>query len=465
MKLFGWELKRREKAAGSLAPVDNRGGWWGVVRESFAGAWQQNVEVKLDTVLTYSTVFRCISLISSDIAKMRMRLVQRDGDGIWSEVENTAHSPVLRKPNRYQTRIQFFTHWMESKLIHGNTYVLKQRDNRKVVTSLYVLDPTRVKVLVAPDGDVFYRLSRDDLSGQHEDDVTVPASEIIHDRWNTIYHPLVGTSPIYACGLAAVQGIRIQSNSANFFGNGAKPGGIITATGKISPETAQELRDYWNANYTGENAGRTAVLADGLGYQPLSVTATDSQLIEQLKWSAETVCSVFGVPAYKVGVGPAPAHNNIEAMDAQYYAQCLQVHIENIELCLDEGLGLLDAKDGKVLGTEFDLDDLMRMDTATQVETLSKGVLGGLFKPDEGRAKLGMKPVAGGDSVYLQEQNYSLAALAKRDAKDDPWGGDTPQSDDPADKEPAGADRADDEPEVDLDDEANEDVERAWSYA
>lgn len=422
MKIFGWDIGRREKAA-SLSPVDNRGGWWGIIRESFAGAWQQNVEIKTSDVLTYSTVFRCVSLISSDIAKMRIRLVALDTDGIWVERENASYSPVLRKPNRYQNRIQFFESWVESKLIHGNVYVMKGRDNRNVVTALYVLDPTRVKVLVADDGSIFYELSRDNLSGLGDDSVTIPASEIIHDRWNTIYHPLVGTSPIYACGLAAVQGIRIQSNSAKFFGNGAKPSGIIIAKGAISKDAAEQLRDHWNANYSGENAGKTAVLADGLEYQPLSMKATDAQLIEQLKWSAETVCSVFGVPAYKVGVGAAPANANIEAMDRAYYSQCLQRHIEDIEACLDDalGIGFGNPKDGVTYGTEFDLDDLLRMDTATQVKTLSEGVLGGLIKPNEGRRKLNLGKVAGGDSVYLQQQNFSLEALAKRDAQEDPF--------------------------------------------
>lgn len=458
MNFFGMEIRRSERAVGSLAPVDNRGGWWGVIKESFTGAWQQNVEVKLDTVLTYSTVFRCISLIASDIAKMRIRLVQKDENGIWTEVVNAAHSPVLRKPNTFQTRIQFYTNWMESKLIHGNTYIYKHKDNRGIVTRLCVLDPTRVKVLVAPDGEVFYQLMRDDLSSQHDDDLTLPASEIIHDRWNTVYHPLVGTSPIYACGLAAVQGIRIQSNSANFFGNGAKPSGIIKAVGKIAPEAAQELRTYWNANYSGENAGKTAVLADGLEYQPLSVSASDSQLIEQLKWSAETVCSVFGVPAYKVGVGQAPAYNNIEAMDAQYYAQCLQVHIENIELCLDEGLGLDDPKDGKILGVEFDLDDLLRMDTATQIDALSKAVGGSIMTPNAALKKMNQSPVPGGDTIYMQQQNYSLAALNKRDAKADPFASTKPEP------VPVANDNAPD-PAADLTDEASKAIVSAWERA
>jgi phage portal protein BeeE len=62
------------------------------------------------------------------------------------------------------------------------------------------------------------------------------------------------------------------------------------------------------------------------------------------------------------------------------------------------------------------------MDTATLMKTLGDGVKGGLLKPDEGRRRLNLSPVDGGDAVYLQQQNYSLAALAKRDAQADPFG-------------------------------------------
>lgn len=416
MRLFGLNITR-EKA---LAPVDSRGGWRPIVREPFSGAWQQNVEIRLDAVLAHSTVFRCISLIASDVAKLRLRLVSQDSDGIWAEIESPAYSPVLRKPNRWQNRIQFFTAWMESKLVRGNTYVLKERDNRGVVVRLYVLAPDRVKPLVADDGSVFYELQQDALSGLTENSVVVPASEIIHDRWNTLFHPLVGLSPIFAAGLAATGGLAIQNNSARFFNNGSNPGGVLTAPGAISDETAQRLKAHWDSNYTGQNVGKVAVLGDGLKYEPMAVKATDAQLIEQLKWSAETVCSVFGVPAYKVGVGTAPAYNNVEALNQAYYTDCLQIHIESVELCLDEGLGIgVGVKvGGQVFGTEFDLDDLLRMDTATQVKTLSEATRGMLMKPDEARRKLGFGKVAGGDAVYAQQQDFSLAALAQRDQND-----------------------------------------------
>lgn len=416
MNILGLTIART-KALSGIPGSRGSGGWFGIVRESFAGAWQRNVEIRTDTVLTYSAVYACVILIASDIGKLRIRLVQQDSNGIWSEApDNTAHSPVLRKPNRFQTRIKFYENWVVSKLIHGNTYVLKVRDNRNVVSSLFILDPLRVKPLVADDGSVFYELHQDNLTGLREATVTVPASEIIHDTMVPLFHPLCGVSPISACGLAATQGIRIQTNSAHFFGNEARPSGILTAPGTINQETAERLKEHWEQNYTGRNIGKTAVLGDGLKYEQMSVNAVDAQLIEQLKWTAETVCSCFKVPPFMVGIGPAPTYNNIEALNQQYYAQALQTLIESIELLLDEGLELK-----KPFGTEFDLDDLLRMDTATRVKAASDAIGSGGMAPNEARKRyFDLGPVKGGDSPYLQMQNFSLAALDERD-KDKPF--------------------------------------------
>jgi HK97 family phage portal protein len=422
MKLLGFEIIRRKNIPVGLSSPSSRGGWWSLVREPFAGAWQRNIEVSTADVLTFYAVYACVSLIASDISKLRLKLVQRDANGIWQETESPAFSPVLRKPNHFQTRIKFVEQWMTSKLIHGNTYVLKQRDQRGVVVALYVLDTQRCRPLVAPNGDVYYALSQDALTQVEHDQVVVPAEEIIHDVMVPLYHPLCGVSPLSACGLPATQGLRIQRNSTNFFTNGSQPGGILTAPGAISEEDANEIRRHWDEEYTGDNAGKVAVLGNGLKYEAMTVNATDAQLIEQLKLSAANVCSAYHVPTYMVGVDPPPAYNNVEALILQYYSQCLQNPIESIELLLDEGLNL-----PANYGTEFDLDDLLRMDTSTLIKASSDAIGGGGMSPNESRRRfLNLPPVTGGDAPYLQQQNYSLEALAKRDAMDDPFASKTP---------------------------------------
>jgi HK97 family phage portal protein len=424
MNLFGLTISRRREApTGSTIPGD-RGAWWHRVHEPFTGAWQRNIEVRTESVLAFSAVYACISRIASDVAKLRIKLVEQQ-DGIWVETESPSFSPVLTKPNDYQNRIQFLQTWIASKLIHGNAYILKFRDDRQVVVGLYVLDPLKVKTLVAPDGGIYYQIGKDDLSGIHEQ-VTIPASEVIHDVMNPLYHPLVGTSPIFASGLAATQGLRIQTNSALFFQNLSVPSAVITAPGEITEANATRIKEAWERKFSDGGLGRVAVLGNGLTYEAMAIPASDAQLIEQLRWTREDVCTAFGVPPFMIGVGPSPAYNNIGALNQQYYTQSLQILIESLELCLDEGLGLGTKKDGKLYGTELDLDGLLRMDQATLYKTLGEGVKGSLLTVNEGRRKIDLARVAGGDSIYMQQQNYSLEALAKRDAQDDPFAGSKP---------------------------------------
>lgn len=393
------------------------------MRESAPGAWQRNIELRNDQIMAFHAVFSCITLIANDISKLRLKLVELQ-NGIWTEISSPAFSPVLNKPNRYQTRNQFWNSYYLSLLSHGNTYALKIRDGRGIVVELYVLDPTRVQPLISDNGDVYYRLSQDNISGL-TGDVTVPAREIIHDRINCLFHPLVGISPLFANGLAAAQGLSIQKNSASFFGNNARPSGILTAAGHIDNETAERLKEHWEQNYTGEQGiGKVAVLGDGLSFQGMTMTAVDAQLIDQLKWSAEIVCSTFHVPPYKIGVGEMPKYDNIQSLNVEYYSQALQYLMEGTENCLDDGLGIGVSNPiaGRVIGTEFDVDGLTRMDSVTQMSVLEKA--SGIMTIDEKRKKLDLpaRPDGAGDDVFLQQQNYSLAALAKRDAQSDPFG-------------------------------------------
>ena len=195
MRLLGLDITLAKAAPAGLQAPSSRG-WWPVVRESFPGAWQRNIVVDQQSCMSFHADFACKTLIARDIGKLRVKLMKREGQ-IWSEGDNSAFSPVLRKPNRFQTRNQFWEYWILSKLNRGNTYALKERDERNVVVRLYVLDPDRVKPLVAPDGAVYYELKSDNLAGLTSDVVVVPASEIIHDRMNCLFHPLVGLSPIF----------------------------------------------------------------------------------------------------------------------------------------------------------------------------------------------------------------------------------------------------------------------------
>jgi len=413
-----------KKAESADVPVKG-GDVWQSRHEAYTGAWKSNEESKVskNDQMRHQAVFACISLITCDIGKLKIK-TKKDINGV-SQTCDSNVKKLLEKPNEFQNWQQFVEAWATSKATSGNVYVWKVRNIFGDVWKLQILNPERTKPLVDPNGNVFYQVRKDRLFDLDED-VVFPASEIIHDRFNCFYHPLVGLSPITACALSASQGISIQRNAQAFFANESRPSGILTAPAAISESTAKELKDNWQKNYSGRSRGGTAVLGDGMTYIPMSVAAHDAQLVEQLKMSGEIVCTAFRVPAFKVGLAPLPSgkvsdHNDI------YYSDCLQHYIESIENLLNQHLKLEDGVE-----VEFCLDALLRMDAGSQMDYLDKGVKGAIMAPNEARARIGLAPVPGGESPMIQQQNYSLAAIAKRDGSADPFAkAPTPTDDQP----------------------------------
>lgn len=65
-----------------------RGGWFPLVKEPWAGAWQQNRELTRDEMLTQHAVYSCISLVANDISKLEIDLKRRDENGIYVRVDD-----------------------------------------------------------------------------------------------------------------------------------------------------------------------------------------------------------------------------------------------------------------------------------------------------------------------------------------------------------------------------------------
>ncbi|MFV1846445.1 phage portal protein [Stenotrophomonas maltophilia] len=436
MRIFGMEVTLAKKA---LTPVPKRGGWRALIREPFAGAWQRDMEEEHGTVLCYPTLYACLNRIASDIGKLPFVLKSEDANGIWRvDKSNTAYWPVLRKPNGYQTAGQFLAAWILSKLIQGNVYVLKGRDERRVVNRLWILDPCSVQPMVSESGEVFYQLNYSTASNLLPEQypgsqLIVPASEIIHDRMNCFHHQLIGVPPLCAAHWPAVKNLKILKDSTTFFSNGANPGGILTAPAGMSDEDAQAVKDYWNSSFQGSNAGKVAVVGADMKFTPFAFKAADSQLVEQMRYSDEQVCQPFGIPPFKIGIGSIPAGMKVDDINQLYYSDALQAHIEAIEALLDDGLGI-----SRPMGVELDLEPLLRMDVGKQADVHTKLTAGGIETPNEARLAFNLAPLDGGDTVYMQQQDYPLdqvsqnkisAAAAAEPAVPVPEDDDTPPDD------------------------------------
>ncbi len=407
----------RKKSSHSARPLvgQHNGSAWRTIHEPFSGAWQHNQEIEVcrHDQLHHYAVFACVTLITQDVGKLKLQ-AKKTTDGV-RIVTKSKLDALIARPNKHQTAQQFFENWITSKVTYGNAYIWVIRDIYGNPWQMVVLNPERVTPLIDPHGNVFYRVSRDNL-WDIEDNLIIPSEEIIHDRYNCLYHPLVGLSPIVACALSASNGVNIERNASLFFANASRPSGILTAPQAISESTASEIRNNWNRNYSGSGTGKTAVLGDGMTYTPIAVSASDSQMVEQAKLSSEKICTAFKIPPYKVGLGAIPAGQKVGDLNEIYYSDCLQHYIEAIENLLKYHLDW-----GRGVEPEFNLKGLIRMDSTSQIDYLTKAVGGAIMSPNEARAELGLQAVEGGNSPMIQQQNYSLEAIGKRDNLENPF--------------------------------------------
>ncbi len=453
MRILTNEISAQKAAVGVSDLTPSIGDYNPVFLESSPGGWQRGIRMNRSTGFQFPALFACITRIAADMSKLSFSIKKTEGK-ISREHYSPAFSPVLINPNRFQNPVQFREHWTASKMSTGNAYGLKVRDGRGLVVAIYILDPGKVRPVYAPGAAIWYELQADELTPVGEA-VRVPASEIIHDRFaGGLLHPLVGVTPIMAAAAATTTGLEIIKTSKAFYENSSMPGGLLTAPGEVGKETAARIKEAWQKKFGGANRGDVAVLGDGLKFEQMTVNPVDAQLIQHLEWDERAVCTAFHVPPYKIGIGETPKYDNARALNEIYFSETLQKQIVDLEAVLTNGLSLPPN-----MSVNVNEKDLLRMNPEMQIAFLKEGVGAKIITPNEARAELNYEETPGGDSLWGQQQDHSLEALAERDrmflegAAD--LSGNAPQPE-PAllEAEPA----EDDDEEID-----DDDVERAAS--
>lgn len=398
------------KVTESMSPVSSA--WTSLslaVGDWVSGAWATGTpEPDADdarSALNVALVYDCIRRIASDIAKMSPGVRRLDPDtGVWVRAGHQTFDRLLARPNHYQTWFQFMMSWLTCRLVAGNVYVLKLYNNLGQAGELVVLDPSKVTPMVTESGRVFYQVSHEPLALVTED-LVVSAEDLIHDRYMPLGHPLIGTAPLDRALSGATARGGILDNAGDLSSHASVPPGILTTPEGISDEEADQLADRWRKI----PKGRIAVIDAAYKFEPLAAKYVDSQSKELAELSGQDICAAFGVPPWKMGIGVRPT-GDPEALQIIYYQDCLQWQVEEIEQALDYGLQVAAG-----LYIELDSACLMKLDSSTRANVQKLLVGAGIMAPNEARLAWELGPVNGGATPYLQQQNYSLDALYKRD--------------------------------------------------
>lgn len=358
-----------------------------------------------DAAMKLSAVDRCVEVLSDSMGKLPICVMDR------TTREKVTDHPLNRvlseRPNEVQTPSVAKKMVEANRNCGGNGYLWIRRSPQSMRCDQLIPVPYE---LVTPwldtGGHLWYTVMHPFTGEQmrvHQMDM-IHLMAYTHNGWYGI-SVLQRASEVIAAGRAA------QQYNMAYYQNGGQPSGLLYTDSdlsripdKVLPDgthlSAQDIvRKEWEKRYSGPtNAGRVAVLDNGLKYQPISISNRDAQFVEQSALSVEDVARFFGVPLYKLQAGKQSYSSN-EQNAIEYVVSTLHPIVSQWE---DELSYKLLTTSERARGLEIHINMMaeLRGDFTSRSNWYKAMRETGVFSVNDIRELEDMPDVDGGDDRY-----------------------------------------------------------------
>ena len=342
-------------------------------------------EVNEQSALGISAVFSAISLLADSIALLPMKTLRYDAQ----KVIFTDKPKFLEKPNVAQDISMFsLVHQTISTLaMHGNAFILVDRDRQGRPIQLTPIHPEKVKVEMDNGKKCFMLMTK---RGQYDRKITT--YNMLHLVWYQYPGQLTGVSPLRANGNTYGLALAMERHLSQFYGQGGTPSSVLETDRDLTAEQATVLKETWLGNHNRNR--KPAVLTGGLKWKAISAAAGD-ELIAARDQITHEIARVFRIPAHLLlAKDGSNVYSNLESNGLAFIRHTLLPWIRRIE---DSFTTLLPGKQF----VRLDTDEYARGDQLSRVRSFQVAISSGMMTPNEARAKLDLEPYEGGDKFYI----------------------------------------------------------------
>lgn len=382
----------------------------------FYGNSNSGVQVDELRALQTSAVYACVKILAETVASLPLHLFKK-GKGGKSEMaeQHPLFSCLYEMPNDEMTSFEFREMMMTSLLLWGNAYARKIRKNGHV-TELWYLKPQLMTVeRDTQTGKIKYTYS-DDITNQTYE---YKPEQIFHVKGLSL-DGVTGLSPISQAREAVGLSLATEEYGAKFFGNGARPGGVLEHPGIL--KDPEKLRESWNKVYQGtRNSHKVAVLEEGMKYHTIGIAPEDAQFLETRKYQVNEICRIFRVPPHLVGDLERATFSNIEHQSIEFVQHTIRPWLVRWEQAISRSL--LDEKERLLYFSRFNVDGLMRGDYKSRMEGYAIGRQNGWLSANDIRHLEDLPPIPkeqGGDAYLV---NGNMTAVSKENKEGGSDGG------------------------------------------
>jgi len=376
----------------------------------------KNVNEK--TAMTLAAVYACVRVISESMASLPLNLFKYNGEGgSDKDREHPLYHVLHDEPNPEMTSFTFRETLITHQLLWGNAYAQVIRNMRGQVIGLYPLMPDQMTVNRDDKTNVIYydyKVSKANasLNLQAGETVRLEAEDVLHVP-GLGFDGLIGYSPIAMMRNSIGEGLAVEEYGAKFYENGATPTGVLEHPGIL--KDPEKLRQSWQKAYGGSgNAGKTAILEEGLTYKTIGISPKDAEMIEARKFNVEEIARIFRIPPHMIGDLEHATFSNIEHQSLEFVKYTLNPWMARWEQSMDRRL-LTDAekKDHYI---QFNPEGLLRGDLQSRNQAYAVARQNGWMSANDIRRKEGMDLIPsdfGGDRYLCNGNMVDIATVGK----------------------------------------------------
>lgn len=396
--------------------ADPKNSMWQSAYQFFFGPTSSGKMVNEKTAMQTTTVYACVRILSETIASLPLHTYKRTDRGKEKALDHSIYYLLHDEPNPEMTSFVFRETLMGHLLLWGNAYAQIIRDGRGRVIALYPLMPDKMTVHRSEAGELYYIYNKE---GQ----------EHILRNWEVLHIPglgfdgLVGYSPIAMAKNAIGMAIATEEYGANFFNNGANPGGVLEHPGIL--KDPERVRKSWNSVYGGSgNAHKVAVLEEGMSFKPIGIPPEQAQFLQTRKFQLNEIARIFRIPPHMIGDLEKSSFSNIEQQSLEFVKYTLSPWLSRWEMAMKKAL--LSPSEKKDYFIKLNVEGLLRGDYKSRMEGYATGIQNGFLSPNDVRELEDLNTIEHGD-VYAVNGNMlkleDIGAYAKKESNTDKEGG------------------------------------------
>ena len=363
MKIFGIEI-RKIKSEIERLPVS---------KDTSGGLFYYSPRMTAAELLANSTVNACTNIIADAVASLTLN-VYRKGENGREKVTDISLAKLLKtNPNYDDTAYTFKQKIMLHLLLRGNAFIFVERNWDYTVRALYALDPDTVEICRDDQKDVYYKISVDGKTYKCNTETILHIPAIRYNR-------LRGLSPMEYSTNCAKIGLELDEYTQNYFDGGINSRLLVTVPVEQknwTKEDSQKLSEQLLSSYGGRNnANKPLILSKGLTASPINVSGnSDSQLVENRKFSEKEIAKIFRVPLFMLG-SENSKFTNQEQSNTYFLQHTLTPWLVKIQEYFNRLLPYDMKEDCYV---EFDTDTMLRADYNTRMNNYVKGLQSGIY--------------------------------------------------------------------------------------